>query len=228
MEAVILAAGIGRRMKPLSYTLPKPLLRLGDRSIIEHIIDWFLKNDIKTIKIILSDFGRLIELYLKDKYSNIEFIYSKPLGTAGQLSVLKDRMKDTFVICYSDVISNFDLKDMITYHKSKKSDLTIATTEISLPIKYGVITNDKEGRLTEWTEKPSLMIRINSGIYVAEPVIFDYLKSDIMQMNELAKLLIASKRNVFVYHMKGEYYDLGNMEEYEKVNKIFEERLGNI
>lgn len=229
MEAVILAAGIGKRIKPLSYVVPKPLLRLGDRTVIEHIIDWLFSNEISSIKIVLSSFGKHIENYLAGKYKSIQFVYSDPLGTAGQLNAIRDLINGTFVICYSDIVVNFDLKEMIKYHKEKNSSFTIATYTMSFPLRYGVISFNKEGKVLRWDEKPSISLKINAGVYVAEPVIFDFIEKDkILQMNDLVIKLIKAKLAVYSFSFEGEYFEIGTLEDYERVNKIFEERLGNI
>ncbi len=229
MDALILAAGIGRRLKPLSYVIPKPLLRVGDRTIIEHLIEWLLANNISSIKIILSDFGKLVESYLSLKYKELQFIYSKPLGTAGQLSVVKGIIKNTFVICYSDIIVKFDLKEMIEFHKANKSVFTIATYPLTFPLRFGVITHNKQGKVTRWDEKPSISFKVNAGVFIAEPITLNYVEEGkIYQMNELVINLLKSKLPVFSYTLKGEYYDLGTLEDYERVNKIFEEQLGSI
>ncbi|HLI46249.1 MAG TPA: nucleotidyltransferase family protein [Geobacterales bacterium] len=228
MEAVILAAGIGKRMKPLSYVFPKPLLRLGDKTVIDHIINWLLSNNIKDIKIVLSDVGRLVELYLKEKYESLSFYYSKPLGTAGQLNAVKNHISSSFLITYADVVTNFNIKPMFDFHLSNKSVFTIALKEIQIPIRYGVISHDKTGKVNSWEEKPNIEIAINAGIYIAEPEIFNYIKEEPSPMNDLVKTLLKEKKPVYAYHITGELFDIGNMEDYERANKIFEERLGNI
>lgn len=228
MEAVILAAGLGKRMKPLSYALPKPLLRLGDRAIIDHIIEWLKANGILKIHIVLSNFGRIIEIYLKGK-ENLNFIYARPMGTAGQLAFVKDHINGTFAVCYADQYFNFKLREMIEFHKERKSVFTIALFKKKIPIQYGIITHDRGGRVKRWDEKPLIDIKICGGIFIAEKEIFDYIPSNnILQMNELVMKLIKNNLPVYAYSVEGEFYDLGNMEEYERLNKIFEEALGNV
>ncbi len=229
MDALILAAGIGRRLKPLSYVIPKPLLRVGDKVIIEHLVEWLISNGISSIKIVLSNFGKMVESYLSSNYKEVQFIYSKPLGTAGQLSVVKGLMKSTFVICYADIIVNFDLREMIEYHKAKNSVFTIATHQASLPLRFGVITHNKEGKVTRWDEKPSLSFNASVGVFVAEPLSLNYVKEGrVYKMNEFVMDLLRNKLPVYAYTIRGEYYDLGTLEDYERINKIFEERLGDI
>jgi len=228
MEAVILAAGLGKRLKPLSYIFPKSLLRLGDKPIIEHIINWLFTNGIKDIKVVLSEFGKIVELYLREKFDFISFYYSKPLGTAGQLFAVKNKINNTFLITYADIITDFNINSMVEFHRSKKSIFTLALKEHSFPIRYGVITHDKEGKVKNWEEKPNITLSINIGTYIAEPAIFEYINGSLMHMNDLVKLLLKNKKPVYAYHIKGDFYDIGTFEDYEKVNKIFEEKLGNI
>jgi NDP-sugar pyrophosphorylase family protein len=228
MKGVILAAGIGKRLRPFTYLFPKPLLRLGDKTIIEHILNWLNANDIKEIFIVINSQGRIIEKVYQD-YPGLTFVFSKPLGTAGQLLAVKNKVKETFVIVYCDVITNFSLKEMISFHLKSSSIFTIATLELSHPIRYGVITSTKEGRIKRWDEKPKIKVKVNSGIYVAEPKIFDYIKpNEVYHMNELVNELLKAGLNVFSYNIEGEYYDIGTLEDYINICKIFDKKLGKI
>jgi len=142
---------------------------------------------------------------------------------------VKDKVKETFVIVYCDVITNFSLKEMISFHLKSSSIFTIATLELSHPIRYGVITSTKEGRIKRWDEKPKIKVKVNSGIYVAEPKIFDYIKpNEVYHMNELVNELLKAGLNVFSYNIEGEYYDIGTLEDYINICKIFDKKLGKI
>jgi Nucleoside-diphosphate-sugar pyrophosphorylase involved in lipopolysaccharide biosynthesis/translation initiation factor 2B, gamma/epsilon subunits (eIF-2Bgamma/eIF-2Bepsilon) len=228
MKGVILAAGIGKRLRPFTYFLPKPLLRLGDKPIIEHIIDWLRINDINEIIIITNSQGRIMEKIYQD-FQGITFVYSKPLGTAGQLLAVKDKIKETFVIVYCDIITNFSLKKMVDFHIKSSSTFTIATLDLSFPIRYGVITSTKEGKVKRWDEKPKIKIKVNSGIYIAEPKIFDYINPNtISHMNELVTELLKNGLNVFSYNIEGEYYDVGTLQDYINICKLYDKKLGEI
>lgn len=230
MEAVILAAGLGKRMKPLSYVLPKPLFRLGDKTIIEHIIDWLKSNGVGKIHIVLSYSGRLVESYLKNKKEvDINFIYSEPKGTAGQLIALKEHTKSTFIVNYCDSLFNFDLKGMIDFHIKNKSVLTLASIKRSIPVNYGVLTYTKDGILKRWDEKPSIELNVFTGLFIAEPLIFGYLNRDeILHLNDLVIKMIKNKERIFAYEIPGEYYDVGTLKRYIKILKVYDSKIGKV
>jgi len=234
MKALILAAGLSKRFKPLSYIIPKPLFRLGDKLLIDYIIEWLIQNKITEIIIITNKSSRLIEAYLglllkEYKNVNIDILYTKPLGTAGQLKVAESLINSTFLILYCDVIFNFSLENIITYHIQKKSIFTIGVIEQKIPIRYGVITHTKDGIVKRWDEKPSILVKVNTGIYVAEPKIFNFIEDNkILHMNELVERLIKSKENVYAYTIEGNYYDIGTFKDYVKILKNFDKELGEI
>lgn len=201
---------------------------MGDKPIIEHIIDWLRINDINEIIIITNSQGRIMEKIYQD-FQGITFVYSKPLGTAGQLLAVKDKIKETFVIVYCDIITNFSLKKMVDFHIKSSSTFTIATLDLSFPIRYGVITSTKEGKVKRWDEKPKIKIKVNSGIYIAEPKIFDYINPNtISHMNELVTELLKNGLNVFSYNIEGEYYDVGTLQDYINICKLYDKKLGEI
>ena len=125
MKAVILAGGLGTRLLPLTKKIPKPMLPLGKKPILEHLIDWNKKNEIKSIVLCVSHLRKTIEDYFEDGKSfgvNIEYaISNKPLATAGQLKTAEEFIDDTFVCMYGDSIFDFSLKNMVRQHKVKKS-----------------------------------------------------------------------------------------------------------
>ena len=124
MKAVILAGGLGTRLLPLTKTTPKPMLTLGEKPILEHIIDWTRNNGVKSIVLCVSYLRKNIEDYFKDgeKFGvNIEYaISNKPLATAGQLKTAEEFIDDTFVCMYGDSIFDFSLRNMIKQHKTKR------------------------------------------------------------------------------------------------------------
>jgi len=146
---------------------------------------------------------------------DFNFVYSKPKGTAGQLSDLKDFIKTSFIVNYCDSIFNFNLKDMIDFHSKNKSILTLSSIRRRTQIKYGVLTYTKNGKLKRWDEKPSIETNVFPGLFIAENRIFDYIEKDkISQLNDLVVSLLKKKELVSVYEIKGEYYDIGTLKRY--------------
>jgi len=141
VKAVILAGGLGTRLLPLTKKTPKPMLPLGKKPILEHLIEWNKKNGVKSIVLCVSYLRKTIEDYFEDgkKFGvNIEYaISNKPLATAGQLKTAEEFIDDTFVCVYGDSIFDFSLRNMIKQHKSKKSFVTMGLNEYKTNLEYG-------------------------------------------------------------------------------------------
>ena len=154
MKVVILAGGLGTRLQPYTNSLPKPMLPLGEKPILEHLIEWIKKNGVKEIVLCVSYLRKKIEDYFGDgkKFGvKIEYAISKnPLATAGQLKTAEKFIDDTFVCLYGDSIYNFSLKNMISDHKRKKSTVTMSLYGYKFNMKYGVIDTTNTGRVTAW------------------------------------------------------------------------------
>ena len=149
MKAIILAGGLGTRLQPYTTFIPKPMLPLGEKPLLEHLIDWLRKNGIKSIVLCVSYLKKTIEDYFEDGTRfgvNIEYaVANKPLATAGQLKTAEKFVDETFVCVYGDSIFGFSLKNMINYHKKKKSFITMSLYEYKTKLNYGVI-DTKIGR----------------------------------------------------------------------------------
>ncbi len=175
MKAVILAGGLGTRLQPYTFFIPKPMLPLGNKPLLEYIIDW-LKNagDINHIVICVSYLHRTIEDYFEDGNRfgvKIEYARSeRPLATAGQLKTAEKLLEDdSFVCIYGDSIYEFNLGKMIRQHKDSKAFVTMALLQYSTKLKYGFIDVNGQDRITSWREKPEISGLINIGSYIMEP-----------------------------------------------------------
>ena len=179
MKAVILAGGLGTRLQPYTTFLPKPMLPLGEKPILEHLVDWTRKNGIKSVVLCVSYLRKTIEDYFEDgkKFGvNIEYaISNKPLATAGQLKTAEKFIDDTFVCLYGDSIFDFSLRNMIKQHKKKKAFVTMSLNEYKTNLPYGVIETSKNGKVTSWNEKPEIKANINMGCYIMEPKVLNFI-----------------------------------------------------
>ena len=151
MKAVILAGGLGTRLRPLTNNKPKPMLPVGEKPILEHLVNWAKSNGIQSIVLCVSYLRKSIEDYFQDgKKFGIKIEYavsSNQLATAGQLKTAEEFIDDDFVCLYGDSIFNFSLKNMIKQHSAKKAFITMSLNEYKTNLQYGVIETSKNGRV---------------------------------------------------------------------------------
>jgi mannose-1-phosphate guanylyltransferase len=233
VKAVILAGGLGTRLQPYTTFLPKPMLPLGEKPILEHLVDWSRKNGIKSIVLCVSYLKKSIEDYFEDGKRfgvNIEYAVSnRPLATAGQLKTAEKFIDDTFVCMYGDSIFDFNLRNMIKQHKQKKSFVTMSLYEYKTNLPYGVIETIKNGKVVAWNEKPEIKANINMGCYVMQPEIMNLIPKNIPYgMDDVIKKAMAKKKLVSSIVSKKGFLDIGNKASYKKANQEYLQKLGNI
>ena len=222
MKAVILAGGLGTRLRPLTDKKPKPMLPLGKKPLLEHLIRWIKKNGVKDIVLCVSYLHETIEKYFEDgsKFGvKIEYAISgKPLGDAGQLKTAQKFIDDTFVCVYGDSLFDFSLRNMITDHKKKKSFITMSLYEHKTNIKYGVIETEDNGKVLSWNEKPEIKSKINMGCYVMEPTTLNFIpKNKTYGMDDVIKKVISKRKIVNSILIKKGFIDVGDKKTYEKL-----------
>ena len=233
MKAIILAGGLGKRLRPLTNNKPKPMVPLGGKPILVYVINWVKKNGIKEIVLCVSYLHKTIEDYFGDgkKFGvKIEYaISSKPLATAGQLKTAEKFIDDTFVCVYGDTLLNFNLKNMIKQHKEKKSFITMSLYEYKTNIRYGVINTKNNGRISGWNEKPEIKVKVNMGCYVMERDILSFIpKNKPYGMDDVIKKAISKRKNVNSILTKKRFIDIGDKETYEKTNLEYKKNLGKV
>jgi len=233
VKAVILAGGLGTRLQPYTTFLPKPMLPLGEKPILEHLIDWTRKNGVKSVVLCVSYLRKTIEDYFEDGKRfgvSIEYAVSnRPLATAGQLKTAEKFIDDTFVCMYGDSIFDFNLRNMIDQHKKKKSFVTMSLYEYKTNLPYGVIETTKTDKVIAWNEKPEIKANINMGCYVMEPGIMDMIPKNIPYgMDDVIKKAMAKKKLVSSIVSKKGFLDIGNKASYKKANQEYLQKLGNI
>ncbi len=233
MKAVILAGGLGTRLQPYTTFVPKPMLPLGEKPLLEHLIEWLKKNGIKTTVLCVSYLRKTIEDYFEDGERfgmNIEYaVAGKPLATAGQLKTAEHFIDDSFVCVYGDSIFDFNLKNMMYQHKKKRSFITMSIYEYKTKLNYGVIDTTKNGKVIGWNEKPDIKANINIGCYVMEPQVFGLIPSNKPYgMDDVIKKAISKKKLVSSFMTKKGFMDIGDKTSYKKAYQQFLEKLGNI
>ena len=233
MKSVILAGGLGTRLLPYTMFLPKPMLPLGEKPILEHLVEWNLTHGIDQIVLCISYLGRLIEDYFGDGEKFGAFIQyaasRRPLATAGQLRTAESLLKDTFVCMYGDSVYEFDLREMIHKHQRSKALITMGLYEYESAFPYGVIDTDSNDNVLAWREKPQTTYQINTGCYVMEPDVMSYIPQDKpWGMDSVIKSAMEDGRVVLGHKIRGSFTDVGTRPSYEDLNKKYRERLGDI
>ena len=235
MKAIILAGGLGTRLQPYTFFIAKPMLPLGNKPLLEHIIEW-LKNDdnnIDHIIICVSYLHRTIEDYFEDGSRlgiKIEYARSdRPLATAGQLLTAKKYIDDTFVCVYGDSIYEFSLREMIKEHDRLDAFISMALLSYKTRLKYGFIDINGNNKVTTWNEKPEIKGLINIGCYVMEPEFIDLIPaSNAYGMDDAVRKALDMKKLVNGFKIESGFIDIGDKKSYLQTYKKYVERLGKI
>jgi dTDP-glucose pyrophosphorylase len=219
-EVVVMAGGKGTRLDPFTKILPKPLIPLEGKPILEHVLFGFNKSGFSNFKLILNYKKEMIKLFLSDnKYPfKVEVIDEEQfLGTAGGLSLIKSKMEQTFVLTNCDTILSGNTSKILEYHRENKNIITLVGSHKEIAIPYGVL-KFKDGVLNMIDEKPKFDLFINAGTYILEPAIFEWVPdNEFLNMDQLiAKIIKKFPQKVGVYpHWEG-WFDIGQWEEYQK------------
>jgi len=233
LKVVILAAGLGTRLRPYTLFLPKPMLPLGERPVLEYVLEWLKKYGFNDIYVCVGYLRRTIEEYFKDGSEfGVKITYvrtSRPMGTAGQLKTAAPYISDTFLCVYGDTIFDFDLQRFVDKHREKRVDATIALSRYKVTLKYGFIDVDEEGFVQNWREKPELQGLINIGCYVMEPKILNYIPEGVVYSMDLAfQNLMKSGGRIYGYIIEDGFIDIGDKKSYASAYRRYLERLGKI
>jgi NDP-mannose synthase len=219
VRAVILAGGLGTRLRPYTTVIPKPLVPIADRPVLEHIIRCLTATGITQIDLCVSHLGQLICLYLREASLppevRVDFHWeTEPLGTAGALRSVPD-LGGTFVVMNGDILTTLDYRDLVEYHREQDVALTVAMKSKHVDIDLGVM-DVEDGLILDYREKPALSFDVSMGIYVYEARALRYLPDGPCQFPELVLRLIAAGERVAAYRSDADWYDIGTLPEYER------------
>ena len=220
---VIMAGGKGTRLDPFTKILPKPLVPLGEKPIVEVIMDRFYERGFYKFKLIINHKKEMIKLYFSENKQpyELEFIEENEYyGTVGGLCLLKGKIKDAFIFTNCDTLLEGDYGEFLSWHKENQNTLTIIGSHKEIDVPYGVL-NMTNGSLFEMIEKPKYDLFVNTGSYVMEPGILDYLvenkKMDIDKL--IKKIKLSATDKVGVFPCWGRWFDVGQWDEYKKTLK---------
>lgn len=227
MKAAVLAGGAGTRLYPLTTYVPKALLPIGSRYVIEYIIDYLKQHGVNDIVMLISQNEyNLLRNHLDDgaRYGvRIEYSVAERVGTAGALGKAADLLGDKFVVYYGDVLTDMNLQDMIRFHEDRKAICTIAMST-SVPIEYGVARVDPVGRVTYFEEKPIIKeYPVSMGILVCEKEILPYCKPNTDISQHVIPELLRERQAVFAYLTQKRHYDIGTFKSLEEVRALIEQ-----
>jgi dTDP-glucose pyrophosphorylase len=225
LPVVIMAGGKGTRLKPLTNVIPKPLIPIGDKTILEEIMDQFESIGCKKFFMSVNYKYDMIEFYLNqlDKHYDIEFfIEDKPLGTIGSITLLKDKITTPFFVSNCDIRIDQDFRDVYEYHKDNNNDITIVSAIKSFRIPYGVIETGKNGLMKGITEKPELSYMINTGVYLLNPdLIVEIPDGEFFHITQLIEKVCSRGGRVGCFPISdGQWQDMGEWPEYLKMIKV--------
>lgn len=224
LEAVIMAGGRGKRLSPLTDTIPKPMLQLGSKPIIEHNIDRLISFGIKKIYISVKYLGEQIVDYLGDgnqKNINIEYVWeNEPLGTAGALALIDNLTTEHILLMNSDLFTNVNFESLYLKLINENADMAVASTEYKVDIPYAVFET-KAGKITNFKEKPSFIYHSNAGIYILKRSLISKIqKNKYCDITDVMEQLVTEGGKLVYDPIIGYWIDIGKTVDYEHAQEF--------
>ena len=229
ISAVVMAGGYGTRLKPLTDDLPKPMIPVGGRPIMERIVNQLRDVGIKRVNVTTHYKKEMISEHFGDGHDfgvNIEYVEeNKPLGTAGALGLTKTTT-DPLLVINGDILTGVDFGAMLSFHQDNSADMTVAVTQHEVQVPHGVIES-KGMRITQIVEKPIVRQFVSAGIYLINPEVPKSIPNDrAYDMPELINYLISKGRLVASFPIHEYWFDIGNKKDYERAQRVI--RDGNV
>ena len=225
IPVVVMAGGKGTRLSPLTRIVPKPLMPVGEQTMLEKIMDTFAAHGFRDFRIIVNYKKDLIKSYFAEAGSPYALTFldeERPLGTAGGLTLLKGLVGGTFLLTNCDIVAEFQYSGLIDWHREHGAHLTILGVRKRVDIPYGVIKVDDGSFVTEIEEKPFYNHVIVSGVYVVDPAVLDIIpEGEALGMDGLIRMLIERGMRVTCYPIETGWFDMGQFEEYRNLLKHF-------
>ncbi|MBP2636934.1 MAG: alcohol dehydrogenase [Firmicutes bacterium] len=222
---VLMAGGLGSRLRPLTDECPKPLLRVGGKPVLETILENFMEYGFRKFFVSVNYRAEMIKEYFGDGSrwgAEIQYIHeNKPLGTAGALSLLPQKPAKPILVMNGDLLTKVNFQQLLDFHLEHQAQATMCVREYTYQIPYGVVKMDKHV-LTAIEEKPTERFLVNAGIYVLEPTALDYIPADeYFDMPNLFKTIIKQNGETTVFPIREYWLDIGQMSDFERANGEF-------
>jgi len=223
MKALILVGGFGTRLRPLTLSVPKPIVEFSNKAMILHQIEALCKIGVSEVVLAVNYRPQLMSSYLQpyEKKLGIKISYShetEPLGTAGPLALAKELLNDgePFFVLNSDIICEFPFADLLAFHKSHGAEGTIMVTKVEEPSKYGVVVSREDGRITQFVEKPQVFVgnRINAGIYIFNPAILNRVEAKPTSIEKEIFPKMAENGQLYCMPLEGFWMDVGQPKDF--------------
>ena len=224
MKAVIQCGGKGMRLRPHTSILPKPLMPIGSRPVLELLLKWLRRNGIKDVFITTGYLGHLIRSVCGDGNQwNMRISYTQemePLGTIGPLSLLREQLDEPFLVLNGDVLTDLNLNQFVSCHRRQRAALTIATANRPTKMDFGVI-DETEGHVTGFREKPELSHLVSMGIYCMDPSIVERIPSGVpFGFDDLMYQMLEDDTPVNVFKHNGMWLDIGRVDDFVKAQDV--------
>ena len=233
-KAVILAGGVGSRLRPYTLILPKPLMPVGDLCVLEILLRRLRQSGIRQVIITLGHLGSIIRALCGDGSKwDLSIEYSEeptPLGTIGPLRLIQQELTRTFIVTNGDLVTDLDLRTLLESHRRHGGIATVASYCKRVKIDLGVLERDGDGRIVGFQEKPEHEYWVSMGTYVFEPEIMNYVPDDgrPFGFDDLMHTLLAAKQPIYTFAHAGYWCDIGRKDDYEQVQEEFETRRAQI
>ena len=220
---IIMAGGLGTRLKELTKSTPKPMLKVGEHPMLQHIINNFKQYGYDKMLISVNYKADIIENYFQDGCAygvKIDYIREKKrMGTCGGIKLAKEYLNAPFFVTNGDIFTNLNVEDMMNFHIKNAFDITVGVRKHSFQIPYGVI-NSENDVIRSIEEKPTMDYLINGGIYCVNPHVIDYIPDDeYYEITDLINRCIQEGKKVGSYEIRDYWMDIGRIEDYYKVNE---------
>jgi NDP-sugar pyrophosphorylase family protein len=217
-KAVVLAGGKGTRLAPYTSVLPKPLMPVGDRAILEVVVEQLEAAGIVDIHFCVGHLSHLIQAVFDNRQNghvNVEYVHEQDaLGTAAPLRLVKG-LQDTFLAMNGDVLTTLDYRDLVRYHREMGNILTIATHERSIKIDYGILHLNGRECVQDFEEKPEIVSTVSMGIYAMEPKVLQYIPGErYFDFPDLVRVLLEANEPIGAYRYEGLWFDIGRQDDY--------------